>query len=106
MKRLTLVLIALLAAGTLLAGEGKGCDMKNRSAKSVELTGTLVRVDGGEEGKTVFRVADSDRTYSVCHKTGSDVLGLANSNATVRIKGKVVSCGDGEELMISEAKKI
>jgi hypothetical protein len=53
----------------------------------------------------VFRVADSDQSYTVCEKTKSSVLKLTNSGA-VHIKGKLVSCGEGQELVIDEAKKI
>jgi len=103
MKRLIMVLIALFTAATLFAG-GKECDI-NKSAKKVELTGTLASVGSGDEAKTVFRVADSDESYTVCEKTKASVLKLTNSGA-LRVKGKVVSCGEGRELIIDEASKI
>ncbi|HEX2122627.1 MAG TPA: hypothetical protein VHL59_13390 [Thermoanaerobaculia bacterium] len=105
MKRLAMVLIVLFTAATLFAGEGKECNVKNAKAKSVELTGTLVRTADGDAEKTVFRVADSDQSYTVCHKSKSSALKLSNEGA-VRVKGKLVSCGEGEELMIESAKKI
>jgi maltose-binding protein MalE len=98
MKRIVMVLVVLLVATSLFAG-GKECEL--RSGKSVELTGTLSKADGA---KPVFRVANSDKSYTVCEQTKADVLKLSNTN--VRVKAKVVSCGDGEELMITEAKKI
>ncbi len=104
MKRLVLVLIVVFAAGSLLAGEGKSCDVK-KSGKTVVLTGTLASVEGGN---TVFRVADSDKSYTVCHKTAAKFTTLASEGATVKIKGKLVSCdeAEGEELVIESAKKI
>ena len=82
--------------------------MKAHAAKSVELTGTLVRTGDGDTAKTVFRVADSDQSYTVCEKTKSSILKLSNGGSTLHIKGKVVSCdeSEGEELMIESAKKM
>jgi hypothetical protein len=102
MKRLIMVLIALFTAATLFAG-GKECNIKD--AKTVELTGTIASIGSGDEAKTVFRVADTDQSYTVCEKTKASVLQLSNSGA-VRVKGKLVSCGEGQELVISEAKRI
>src|SRR5262245_34457700 len=100
MKRTAMILIALFTAATLFAG-GKECDMKAPAAKSVELNGTPSR--DGET--TVFRVTDSDQTYTVCEK--SSILKLKDAG-TLHIKGKVVSCSEshGEELMIESASKI
>lgn len=103
MKRLVMALILVFAATSLFAG-GKECNIGKTAAKNVELTGTLARVGSGDAAKTVFRVAGSDRSYTVCHKSKADLTKL--SNATVKVSGKVVSCGDAEELMIEEAKKI
>lgn len=108
MKRIALTLILVFTAASLFAG-GKECEMKQHAAKSVELTGTLVKVADGDATKTVFRVANSDRTYTVCDKTKRAVLDLGNGGKdTLRIKGKVVSCSDSnsEELVIETAKKI
>jgi hypothetical protein len=102
MKRLIVILIALCTAASLYAG-GKEC--KTNSAKSVELTGTLASIGSGDEAKTVFRVADSGQSYTVCEKTKASVLKLTNGGA-LHIKGKVVTCGDGQELVIDEASKI
>lgn len=99
MKRTLMALVVLLAATFAYAG-GKACEV--RDAKNVELSGTLV--SGGEQA--VFRVSDGT-SYKVCEKTKSAVLKLGeNGGANVRVKGKIVNCGEGEELMISEAKKI
>jgi hypothetical protein len=103
MKRLVMVLIVLFTAASLFAG-GKECNI-NRNAKSVELTGTLASIGAGDEAKTVFRVANTSQSYTVCEKTKASVLKLSNSG-TLQIKGKLVSCGDGEELVIEQAKKI
>jgi hypothetical protein len=106
MKRLTLTLVLLLAATSLFAG-GKNCDISKTASKSVELTGTLARVGSGDEAKTVFRVANSDESYVVCHKTKAAILGLSNdSGAKLQVKGKLVSCEDSHSLVIEEAKKI
>ncbi|HYC60889.1 MAG TPA: hypothetical protein VEK79_15100 [Thermoanaerobaculia bacterium] len=94
MKRLAMVLIVLFTAASLFAG-GKECNTK--SAKNVELTGTLA--------DNVFRLNDSDQSYKVCEKTKKSVLKLSNTG-TLQIKGKLVSCGEGEELVIESAKKI
>ena len=53
----------------------------------------------------MFRVADTDQSYTICEKTKASVLALTGSGA-VRVKGKLVSCGEGQELVIDEAKKI
>lgn len=100
MKRLVCALVILLVATTAFAG-GKSCDLK--SAKSVSLTGTLAKSDDGT--KTVFRVADSDTSYTVCHETKDSILQLGG---TLAVKGKLVSCGEGsgQELVIEAAKKI
>ncbi|MFL6245741.1 MAG: hypothetical protein ACJ74H_06930 [Thermoanaerobaculia bacterium] len=103
MKRLIMVLVVLFTAATLFAG-GKECDI-NKHAKNVELTGTIASVGTGDEAKTVFRVANTNDTYTVCEKTKASVLKLANSGA-VRVKGKLVTCGEGQELVIDEANKI
>ncbi|HEX6100567.1 MAG TPA: hypothetical protein VF432_29900 [Thermoanaerobaculia bacterium] len=103
MKRLILILIVVFAAGSLLAGEGKSCDASK--AKSVKLTGTLAAGDGGTK---VFRVADSNKSYTICHKTSSDVAKLGANGATLQVTGKIVACdeAEGEELVIETAKKI
>lgn len=106
MKRLVLVLVVLFTATTLFAG-GKECNM-HKSAKSVELTGTVARVGDGDEAKTIFRVADG-KSYTVCHESKADVLKLSdNGTATLKVSGKVMHCGDegGETLVVTSAKKI
>ena len=105
MKRLVLVLAVLFTAAALFAGDGKHCDMKATKAKSVELTGTIVCADGDCD-KAVFRVADSDQKYDVCHKSKASLKSLSQDGKAVRVKGKVVNCNDGQELMIEEAKKV
>jgi hypothetical protein len=108
MKRIALALVLVFAATSLFAG-GKECNIKQHAAKSVELTGTLVRVADGDHTKTVFRVANSNQSYTVCEKTKSSVLKLGNDGKdTLWIKGKVASCSDSnsEELVIETAKKV
>jgi len=103
-KRLVITLAVVLLATSAFAG-GKSCEMK--SGKSVELTGTLATVGAGDDAKTVFKVADSDKSYTVCEKTKRSVLRLGNDGKdTLHIKGKVVNCGEGEELLIDTANKI
>lgn len=100
MKRIVLTLIILLATTAAFAG-GKECQLK--AGKNVELTGTL-SADGD---KAVFHVANSSQTYHVCEKTKASILKLANeSNATLQVKGQVVSCEGHEELKIDTAKKL
>jgi hypothetical protein len=104
MKRVIMVLIALFTAATLFAG-GKECDAARKNVKNVELTGTMATIGSGDEAKTIFHVANSDQTYTVCEKTKASVLKLSNSG-TLHVKGKVVNCGEGQELMIEQADKI
>jgi hypothetical protein len=105
MKRMILILIVLFTATTLFAG-GKECDMKKHASKSVELTGTLIRTGEGDDAKTIFKVANSDQSYDVCEKTKNSILSLANEGTQLQIKGKVMNCSEGEELVIETAKKI
>src|SRR3954468_10502471 len=98
-KKSVLILVCLTLALPLFAG-GKSCEMK--SGKSVELTGTLL---GGDH--PTFKVADSGKTYTVCEKTKESVLKLGNDGKdTLRVKGKIVNCGEGEELLIDSANKL
>lgn len=103
MKRLVMVLVLVFCAATVFAG-GKECNI-NKAAKSVELTGTIASVGSGAEAKTIFRVANSSDSYTVCEKTKASLLKLDGS---LQIKGKLVSCSDGEgqELVIESAKKV
>lgn len=108
MKKLILVLALVFVAATVYAGDGAHCDMKKATkAKAVELTGKVVWVDG-DQSKAVFKVADSDKSYDVCSESKVTGKSLAKAGAIVRVKGKLVSCGegDGQELMIESAKAI
>jgi hypothetical protein len=108
MKKIVLVLALVFVAATLYAGDGAHCDMKKASkAKAVELTGKVVWVEG-DHAKAVFQVADSDKTYDVCSESKVTGKSLAKDGAVVRVKGKLVSCGEaeGQELMIESAKAI
>ena len=98
MKKLMLLVVVLLVAGSVFAGEGKSCD--RTAAKTVQLTGTIEASDDGR----VFRVADSDRSYTICDKSTAELTKL--SGATVRVSGKLVSCDEGQELVIEKAAKI
>lgn len=104
MKRLILILIVVLAAGSLFAGDGKSCDV-NHKAKSVKLTGTLAAGAGDTQ---VFRVANSDKSYTICHKSKADVAKLGADGSQLQVTGKIVSCdeAEGEELVIETARKI
>ena len=103
MKRLILILVVVFAAGSLLAGEGKSCDASK--AKSVKLTGTLAAGAGDTQ---VFRVANSDKSYTICHKSKAEVSKLGAGGAQLQVTGKIVSCdeAEGEELVIETARKI
>jgi hypothetical protein len=109
MKKLILpLLVVLIAVSSAFAG-GPGCEAKHK-AKSVELTGQILCRDGvqGEDCHPIFRVANSDnQTYPVCDESKVDVQNLLkDGNATFRIKGKLVHCSEGEELVIEKASKI
>jgi hypothetical protein len=107
MKRLALVLALVFVAATLYAGDGAHCNVSKASTKKVELKGKVVCADG-DCSKAVFRVADSDQSYDVCHKSKAALKSLGQSGNVVLVKGKLVSCSDSEntELMIEEAKSI
>ena len=107
MKRLALVLAMVFVAATVYAGGGANCDMKAAKTKTVELTGKVVCADGDCE-KATFRVADSDTSYDVCHKSKAALKSLGENGKVVRVKGKLVNCSDSEktELVIDEAKSI
>ena len=100
LKRFAVALFVMVVATSAFAG-GKSCEMK--SGKSVELNGTLLH----DHDKNTFKVADSDKTYTVCEKTKNTVLKLGTESGTqVHVKGQVVSCGGHEELLIDTANKI
>ena len=103
MKRLSMFLVVLFTAVSVFAG-GKYCEQKAAAAKSVDLTGTMSRADAGQ--KAVFHVANSDRSYTVCEQTKNAVLKLADGKSSLHVKGKVVTCGDKEELLIEQANKL
>lgn len=104
MKKAILVLVLVFVAATLYAGDGKSCDVNKKASKSVELTGTVV-LDGD---KAIFRVADSNDQYDICHKSKASLKKLGAEGKAVRVSGKLVSCSEGEktELMIESAKSI
>jgi len=106
MKRLALILTLILAfAATSAFAGGKSCDMKAHNAKSVSLTGTIAT---NADGTKIFRVADTGKTLTICHKTAESVLKEGENGAKVWVKGKVMSCDetDGEELVIETAKRV
>ena len=104
MKRVAITLIALFVAASLFAG-GKECELKAKG-KAVTLTGTIARTGSGDEAKTVFRVANSNESYTVCEQTKASILEQTSTAGSYRVKGKVVSCGGHEELVIESAQKI
>lgn len=102
MKRLAVILIIVFAATSLFAG-GKNCDISK--TKSVSLTGTIAT---NAEGGKIFRVADTGKTLTLCHKTKEEILKLGSNGERLSVTGKVVACdeAEGEELVIETAKKI
>ena len=104
MKRLIVMAVSLLFAGSLMAGEGKSCNKS--AAKSVQLTGTVACKDGtsGEDCQRVFRVANSSTEYKICHETQAKLTAVTGT--AVKISGKIVACGDGEELVIEKSARI
>ena len=104
MKKLVLlVLVLAVVAMPVLAGEGKSCD-RSKAAKAVQLTGTIEVQEGADGESRVFRVANSDKSYSICHESKADLASLGG--AKVRVSAKLVSCGEGTELLIEKADKI
>jgi hypothetical protein len=101
MKRLLLTLVLVFTTATLFAG-GKECNISKTAHKSVELTGTFSR--SADTDATIFRVANSNDSYTVCDKSKADVSKLGDAN--VRVKGKLISCDGKQELMVENAKKI
>ena len=108
MKKLVYALALVVSIGTLAAHEADGCDMKAKGkAKSVELTGTVVCTGSGDDCEPVFRVANSDTKYKVCHGSKVDAKTLTTTKDTYKVTGKITSCGDdGEVLVIEKASKI
>ena len=106
MKKLVYAMVLVFAVGTVMA-DGAGCDMKSKGkAKNVQLTGTVVCTGSGDECSPEFRVANSDLKYEVCHGSKVDGKSLTTSNATYKVTGKIIKCGDGEALVIEKASKI
>lgn len=101
MKRLLLTLVLVFTTASIFAG-GKECNINKTAQKSVELTGTLSH--SADSDATIFRVANSTDSYTVCDKSKADLSKL--SDATVRVKGKLITCDGKQELMIENAKKI
>ena len=135
MKKTALIL-ALMLALPLAAGDGKSCHMKKhgehataageqgKHGKSCNVTaaeGTAVEMDGTllcrkcdlkqtEECEKVFQPAsDTAKLVAICHGSKVDVEKLSeHGGAKLHVKGKMVKCGtDGkEELYIETASKI
>jgi hypothetical protein len=99
MKKLMLLVVVLLVAGAVFAGEGKSCD--RNAAKNVQLTGTI---ESGEGDARLFRVADGDRAYTICEESTADLAKLGG--AKVKVTGKLVACGGGTELLIDKVAEI
>ena len=102
MKKLMVLAIVLITAGSLYAG-GKEC--ARLKAKSVQLTGTIACSDGSTNADCarVFRLT-SGKEYTICEKSKADLRAVSGGN--VRVTAKVVSCDHGEELLIEKATKI
>lgn len=90
--------LTLAASATLLAGEGKSCDMKNAKAKTITLSGT-VACKGDD---CTFKTADAKTTYDVCEMSKADVPKLASAG-TVKVTGKVITCEGKQKLVIDRA---
>jgi hypothetical protein len=99
MKKLILVLTLTLAATSLMAGEGKSCDMqKGTKAKTLSLSGT-VSCKGDD---CTFKTADAKSTYTLCEMSKADLPKLSTAGTVVNIKGKVVTCEGKQKLVISQ----
>ncbi|HXI11320.1 MAG TPA: hypothetical protein VNM92_01575 [Thermoanaerobaculia bacterium] len=108
MKKLAVAMVFVMSTGVAFAG-GEHCKVKKASMKNVELTGKLVCSDGStaRDCTRVFRVANSENTqFKVCDKSKARLTALGkDGNSTVRVSGKLVNCGEGEELMIDKVSK-
>ena len=102
MKKLIVLAVFLITAGSLFAG-GKECE--RAKAKSVQLTGTIACSDGSTNADCarVFRLANGTQ-YTICEKSKANLRAVSGAN--VRVTGKIVSCDHGEELLIEKASKI
>ena len=108
MKKLAVAMVFVMSTGVLFAG-GEHCKVKKATMKNVELTGKLVCSDGStaEDCARVFRVANTENTqFKVCDKSKANLNALGDTgNSTLRVSGKLVNCGEGEELMIEKVSK-
>ncbi len=102
MKKLILVAVLLMIAGSLFAG-GKECE--RAKAKAVQLTGVIACSDGSTNADClrVLRLANGTQ-YTICEKSKANLRAVSGSS--VRVTGKIVSCDHGEELLIEKATKI
>ncbi len=98
MKRLILACTLSLLASTLLAGDGKSCDMKKSSkAKTISLSGT-VSCKGDD---CTFKTTDAKSTYAVCEMSKADVPKLSSAG-TVNVTGKLITCEGKQKLVIDK----
>jgi len=98
MKRLILACTLVLAATTMMAGEGKSCDMKaGAKGKAVSLSG-VVACKGDD---CTFKTADARSSYLICEMSKANLPKLSTSG-TVNIKGKVITCEGKQKLLIDE----
>jgi len=97
MKKMILASVLTLAASTLLAGDGKSCEMKSKG-KSVSLSG-VVACKGDD---CTFKTATT--TYAVCEMSKADVPKLASAG-TVNVTGKLITCEGKQKLVIDKAGK-
>lgn len=120
MKKFVAFTFALaLSLGVAVAGEGhkhgKSCPVDGKKVtekKAVEMSGKLLcrhcNLHETESCEKVFQAAGAEKTLTICPSTKVDLEKLSEEGAaTVAIKGHLVKCEDGTEmLMIDEAKKV
>lgn len=121
MKKLVVFVFALaLTLGIAVAGEGhkhgKSCPVDGKKVsekKPIEMTGKLLckhcNLHKSDTCEKVFQpAADTAKLIEICPSTKVDLETLSEEGAaTVAIKGSLVKCEDGTEmLVIDTAKKI
>ena len=69
MKKVILLMVMLLVAGALYAGEGKSCD-RSQAGKAVQLTGTIdgedvtIELERQDDSNVVVEVATDDKDFA------------------------------------------
>jgi len=99
MKKMTMVLLLSFAALSLMAGgDHKSCDTKAQHGKTVSVTGKVACKAADD---CSFKTAD-DQTFTLCEMSKADLPSLSESQATVTVTGKLITCDRKEKLRIEQ----